>query len=283
MSHKICLITGATSGIGKAAAIALARMGCDMVLLGRDEEKLRRACSVVRGGSSGAKVDTYACDLSLMQDVRATIERIKAERDRIDILINNAGARFVRHQLTPEGLEMTLATNHLGHFLLAVSLVDQLKRSVQGRVINVSSGVHHHGTGVIENVLSKRFYNGQEQYANSMLANVLFTYALAERLKGLRVTVNAVNPGIVATNFARNNGLIPWLKHRIYHFYKGQLLTPREGAQPVVYLASSDAVSDVTGQYFEAGRASASSAFSYRQAAQQRLWEVSASLTGIDL
>ena len=283
MHNKTSLITGATSGIGKAAAKALARMGYRVILLGRNKEKLKRTFIEIRRESPGAKVDTCICDLSLMKDVYGIADSIRANHDRIDVLINNAGARFIRHELTVEGVEMTLATNHLGHFVLTLSLIDLLKKSEQGRIINVSSGAHLGGIGVIENILSPRSYDGHKQYANSKLANIQFTYALSEKLKGLDITANAVNPGAVATNFARNNGWFHWFNHRVYYLIKGQLLTPQKGAGTIVSLSTSISVSNFTGQYFAGGRTSKSSDMSYDHEAQQNLWAMSAALTGIDL
>jgi len=257
-------------------------MDFGLILLGRSEERLAKTCRELKNESGSTKVETYKCDLSLMRDVFAAADRIKADHGRIDVLINNAGARFLRHYLTVEGLELTLATNHLGHFVLTLSLVDRLKISGHGRIINVSSGAHFSGTGVIENILSAHLYDGRTQYANSKLANILITYALSDRLKGQGITVNAVDPGGVATNFARNNGWVHWLKHRVYYSYKGRLLTPQQGAETLIFLASSSSVSNVTSRYFEGGRESRSSDLSYDQETQQRLWAMSAKLSGID-
>lgn len=283
MDLMTCLITGATSGIGKAAALALAKKDYRLILVGRSGEKATRVCDEIRRKSHNEKVDCYVCDLSLLRDVRSLAGRIMGDHHRIDIIINNAGARFLRHQLTKEGIEMTLATNHLGHFVLTLSLIDSLKISGRGRIINVSSGAHSAGSGVIENILSAKGYDGRKQYSNSKLANVLFTYSLAEKLKGRGIAVNAVDPGGVATNFARNNGLVHWLKHRLYYLKKRQLLTPAQGAETVVYLASSDDVMGVTGKYFMDKKEKRSSDISHDWAIQKSLWASSVELSGIDL
>jgi NAD(P)-dependent dehydrogenase (short-subunit alcohol dehydrogenase family) len=157
-----------------------------------------------------------------------------------------------------------------------------MKGSEHARIVNVSSGAHYSGTGVIENILSVKDYDGRKQYANSKLANVLFTYALPEKLKGWGIAVNAVDPGGVATNFACNNGLRHWLSHRIYYWSKRQLLTPAQGAETVVYLASSDEVEGVTGKYFTNKEEKKSSAISYDKATQETLWASSVELSGID-
>jgi NAD(P)-dependent dehydrogenase (short-subunit alcohol dehydrogenase family) len=278
MNQNVCLITGATSGIGKAAALALAKKDCRLILVGRNGRKVARVCEEIKRKSRNVDVGYDVCDLSVLGDVRGLAARINKDLPRIDVLINNAGARFLRHELTGEGIEMTLATNHLGHFVLTLSLVDALKRSARARIINVSSGAHQAATGVIDNILSAKDYDGRRQYSNSKLANLLFTYALAGRLKGTGVTVNAVDPGGVATNFGRNNGLAYWLKHRLYYFMKRQLLTPAQGAETIVYLASSDALEGISGKYFKARKERRSSELSYDRAAQDRLWALSVAL-----
>ena len=283
VNSKTCLITGATSGIGKAAALALVSMGYKLILLGRNEKKLKETCREMMPKSGNGRIGSYLCDLSVMKDVHAAADRIKVDYDRIDVLINNAGARFLRHELTKEGIEMTLATNHLGHFVLTLSLINLLKNSGRAMVVNVSSGTHYGGTRVIENILSASDYNGRKQYANSKLANVLFTYALANKVAGDGITVNSCEPGGVATNFAHNNGFLHWLKHRLYYLRKGQLLTPAQGAETVVYLASSDNVVGVTGRHFFGKKEIKSSDKSYDKTLQDGLWSLSRELTGIDL
>jgi NAD(P)-dependent dehydrogenase (short-subunit alcohol dehydrogenase family) len=283
MNQNTCLITGATSGIGMAAALAMGKKGYRLILVGRNEKKAARVCDEIARKAKNRNVLYYICDLSVLQDVRGLADRIKGNCDRIDVLVNNAGARFLRHQVTKEGIELTLATNHLGHFVLTLSLIEALRNSGKARVINVSSGAHNAGTGVIENILSPKDYDGRKQYSNSKLANVLFTYALAEKLKGSGIAVNAVDPGGVATNFARNNGLWHWVKHRIYYLKKRQLLTPAQGAETVVYLASSDDVMGITGRYFVDKKERRSSELSYDRAIQEDLWASSVRLSGIDL
>jgi len=282
VNDKTCLVTGATSGIGRATALALSTMGYGVILLGRNDDKLKKTGRHLKLKSGNDRIGACPCDLSEMAQVRAAVVRLKRDYDKIDILINNAGARFLRHALTTEGLEMTLATNHLGHFVLTLGLIEVLKRSAGPRIINVSSGVHFAG-GVIENILSAKDYDGRQQYANSKLANVLFTYALAERVGGTGITVNAVGPGGVATNFARNNGWAHWLKHRMYYLSKRQLLTPAQGAEPLVFLASSEDVGGVTGKYFVGKTATMTSRLSYDTEAQERLWAESVAWGGIDL
>ena len=283
MNRQICLITGATSGIGKAAALALAKRDYELILIGRNEKKTIRVCRNIKNKTHNNKVNYLVFDLSLLQDVRSTAGKIKNAYDRIDVLINNAGAKFLRHQLTREGIELTLATNHLGHFILTLSLIDLLKSSPSARIISVSSGAHYAGNGVIENILTEDNYDGRRQYSNSKLANVLFTYALADKLKGKGIVVNAVDPGGVATNFARNNGLWHWMKHRIYYLKKRQLLTPKKGAETLVFLASANDVVGITGKYFSEMKEKRSSDISHDKVLQDKLWELSVKISGIDL
>jgi NAD(P)-dependent dehydrogenase (short-subunit alcohol dehydrogenase family) len=283
MNRQICLITGATSGIGKAAALALAKKNYELILIGRNKEKAKKVCYDIKKITSNDHVNDFVCDVSLLQDVRSTADKIKNAYDRIDVLINNAGAKFLRHQLTKEGIELTLATNHLGHFTLTLSLIDLLKMSPSARIINVSSGAHYAGNGAVENMLTAHNYDGRKQYSNSKLANVLFTYALADKLMGKGIVVNAVDPGGVATNFGRNNGLWHWLKHRIYYLRKRQLLTPEQGAETLVFLSSDDGVIGITGKYFNEMKEKRSSDISYDKALQDMIWEFSVTLSGIDL
>ncbi|HVO66928.1 MAG TPA: SDR family NAD(P)-dependent oxidoreductase [Syntrophales bacterium] len=273
--NKICLITGATSGIGKAAALKLAKLGASLVLIGRNADKGRIICDQIKKETNNKKIEFYKLDLSLMKEVSKSAKRIKSDYEHIDILINNAGARFLDHIISKEGIEQTLAVNHLSHFLLTNLLINTLKKSSAATIVNISSGVHYSGNGIIENITNRNEYDGRRQYANSKLANVLFTYELADRLKNIKVTANAVDPGGVATNFARNNGLINWLKHRIYYLMKGNLLTPEQGAETIIYLATSPSVEGITGKYFKDKKAIKSSSISYDLNMARKLWEAS--------
>jgi NAD(P)-dependent dehydrogenase (short-subunit alcohol dehydrogenase family) len=281
--QRTCLVTGASSGIGRAAALGLTSMGHRLILVGRDEGKLGRTAAAILRRRRSAEVSTYRCDLSLMRDVRGAAERIRRDHRRIDALINNAGARFLRHGLTDEGIELTLATNHLGHFALTLLLMGPLRDSGRARIINVSSGAHYGGAGAIENVRSAQGYDGKRQYAASKLAGVLFAYALAERLKDEGIAANAVDPGCAATSFSRNNGAWSWLKHRLSYFLKGQLRTPARAAGTIIYLAASDDVAGLTGRYFRDKKEMRSSDLSYERAAREALWAASVNLSGIEL
>jgi NAD(P)-dependent dehydrogenase (short-subunit alcohol dehydrogenase family) len=275
LKDKVCLITGATSGIGKATALKLAELGASLILISRSANKGKIVCEQIKKETNNDKIIFYKLDLSLMKEVKETAQNIQSDCAHIDILINNAGARYLEHFVTSEGIELTLALNHLSHFLLTNLLLDRLKESSSARIINISSGTHSSGNGVIENITNSSEYDGRKQYANSKLANVLFTYELARRLENMNITVNAVDPGGVATNFARNNGLISWLRHRMYYLIKGTLLTPEQGCETVLYLATSSEVEGVTGKYFVNKQETKSSSISYDSNLAKKLWEMS--------
>lgn len=278
MNNKICLITGATSGIGKATAIQLAKRNFDLILLGRNEQKCKDVSEKIQRINRQIKIKYYVVDISLMRQVRKICEEIKKDFNRIDVLINNAGARFLNHQLTKEGIELTLATNHLGHFVLTNELIPLLKNSDDARIINISSAAHGGGKGLIENITDASKYDGRLQYSNSKLANVLFTYELSERFNANNISIFAVDPGGVATNFARNNGLKFWVKHLAYYLLKRELITAKEASETIVYLATSPDVKGKKGKYYFDMKEKKSSELSYDISLQKKLWEMSESL-----
>jgi len=280
--QRTSLVTGATSGIGRAAAFSLAALGHRLILVGRDEKKLIRVAARMRDTCGLSGVAAYRCDLSLVREVRSVADRNRRVHPRIDVLVNNAGARFLEHGRTDERIELTLATNHLGHFVLTLSLRECLRASGRARVINVSSGAHYGGTRAIENILSPEGYDGKRQYADSKLAGVLFAYALAERWRGQGISANAVDPGPAATNFSRNNGTWSWLKHRLAYLLRGQIRTAARGAETIVYLATANDIAGVTGGYFRDMEAIGSSGLSYDAALREVLWTSSAALGGTD-
>ncbi len=282
MKNKICLITGATSGIGKAAALKLAELGVSLIILSRNEKNGEKICEQIGKISSNAQVRFYKVDISSMKEVRRVLERIKTDFDHIDVLINNAGARFDQYFKNDEGIELTFATNHLGHFLLTLSLIELLKKSTQGRIINVSSPAHSRGTEELDDVVTPLNYDRRLAYGRSKLANLYFTYELSSRLKNTNITVNAVDPGGVATNFSRNNGLFAWMKHYLSYILQLKLISPQKAAETIVFLASSGEVSRITGKYFFEKKEINSSPASYSKDAALKLWQLSLKLTGID-
>ena len=282
MKEKICLITGATSGIGRAAALKLSDLGASLILLSRNETKGEKICNQIRNKNNNARVKFYRVDLSSMSEVRNIADRIKSDYERIDVLINNAGARFDKYFKNDKGIELTFATNHLGHFLLTLSSIEMLKKSAQGRVINVSSPAHSRGTEILDDMVSPVSYDRRLAYGRSKLANLYFTYELSSKLIDTNITVNAVDPGGVATNFSRNNGLYPLLKHYLSYILKLKLISPQKASETIIYLASSDEVVKTTGKYFFEKKEINSSPASYGKEAALKLWQLSLKLTGIE-
>ena len=282
MKGKICVITGATSGIGRAAALELGRLGANLILTGRNEPsagKLIRRIERVHGHGS---THFLAADLSNRNDVRRLAVDIAKRTDRINVLINNAGARFNDFRLSEDGVELTFATNHLGHFLLTALLLEKLQAAEAARVIVVSSGAHGGSTGDFERYLLANNYDRKSAYGTSKLANLMFTYELARRLRGTKITCNAVDPGGVATNLGRNNGIVSWMRHIGFYALKRDLISPKKGAETLVYLASSPAVDAVSGKYFFRNRETTSSLVSNDVEVTMRLWDLSISMTGVN-
>ena len=281
MNNKICLITGATSGIGKAAAFKLADLGDSLILLSRNEKKGEKICNQIRKRINNAQVKFYRVDISSLKEVRRAVEQIKTDFNRIDVIINNAGARFDNYLKNDEGIELTFATNHLGHFLLTLSLIEKLKKSEQGRIINVSSSAHTGVTQELDDIVAPVNYDRRVAYGRSKLANLYFTYELSNKLRNSKITVNAMDPGFVSTNFVRNNGMIPWIKFYIYYFIKRKLISAQKAAETIIYLASAKEVREITGKYFFDNKEIKSSSASYDREAALKLWQLSLTLCGL--
>lgn len=280
LTGKIVLITGATSGLGKVAALELAKKGATVVLVGRDATKTQMTARDIGEHSSNSRVGGLVAELSSMAEVRRLANEFRARYSRLDVLINNVGAIFARRQFTVDGYERTFALNHLGQFLLTNVLLDVLKASAPSRIVNVSSGSHE-GARIDFNDLQGRHHygiGGGRAYGQSKLANIMFTYELARRLAGTQMTANALHPGTVATTFGENNGGLMRLAMKLVHRWA---ISPEEGAETIIYLASSPEVEGMTGLYWEKRRPIKSSPSSYDESAQKRLWDVSAKLTGL--
>lgn len=280
MNEKVVLITGATRGIGKETALALAALGATTVIVGRDPTRTAETADEIRRQTGSQRVDFFTADLSLLSETRHLAMDFLRRYDRLHVLINNAGAVFVRREETREGLEKTLALNHLSPFLLTHQLLDVLQASAPARIINVSSNAHHMARMRFDDLQFQRGYRGWIAYAQSKLANIYFTVGLAGMLDAQRVTANVLHPGFVATNFGRSNGGIfkPF-------FALTQLvaLSPQEGAQTSIYLAASPEVEGVSGKYFSKCRQAAPSAAAEDLNAARRLWDVSMDMTGLSV
>jgi NAD(P)-dependent dehydrogenase (short-subunit alcohol dehydrogenase family) len=283
MNGKVCLITGATSGIGEATALALAKEGALVIGVGRHPLKCLQVQEQLRERSGNASVTVLLADLSSQKEVRRLVEGIRGSFQRLDVLVNNAGARYDSRLLSADGYEMTFALNHLGYFLLTNLLLDRLEASGKGRIVNVASGAHRGCPGIeFEDLQGEKSFCGRRAYAQSKLANLLFTYELDRRLKGSGVTVNAADPGNVLSGFARNNGLISWGRHIIGSLRGGELLGPEGGAETPVFLACAPELEGISGCYFHEKEAVKSSTPSYDADAAKRLWQISLDLVKLN-
>ena len=206
LAGKVCIVTGSNSGIGKETAFALAEMGANVVMVVRNQEKGQKALEEIVTKTGNHSVSLMVCDMSSMASIRGFASDLKKSYDHLDVLINNAGAEFVKRQLTAEGFEQTFAVDYLAPFLLTYELLDLLKASAPSRIINVSSGLAKNGKVDFYDLQNKKNYKGMQAYSNAKLMLMMFTYELSRRLAGTGVTVNVLMPGFVATNLGKNSG-----------------------------------------------------------------------------
>ena len=278
MGEKVCLITGATSGIGKATAMGLADMGANVVMVGRDRGKGEAVMAEIKEKSANASVDLMLADLSSQEDIRRLAEEFKEAYPRLDVLINNAGVFSSKRITSADGIEMTFAVNHLAYFLLTKLLLDVLKASAPSRIVNVSSGEQRNGTIDFDDLQAEKGYMGPKAYSQSKLATVLFTYELARRLEGTGVSANCLHPGVVGTNLGSGvSGAFGFMVRALTPLMK----SPEKGAETSIYLASSPEVEGLSGRYFVKKAEARSSDVSYDERIARRLWEASAELTNL--
>jgi NAD(P)-dependent dehydrogenase (short-subunit alcohol dehydrogenase family) len=281
MKGRTCVITGATSGIGRAAAFELGVRGANLVLVGRNEDRGKEIVARVLRRAPASTVQFFRCDLTVRSEVLDVAKVIREKFGSIDVLVNNAGARFDTFAANPDGVERTFAGNHLGHFLLTALLLDSLLKSPAARVVTLGSSAH----GVTPPdgwILTEGNYDRKLAYGSSKLANIIFAYELARRLAKTQVTVNALDPGGVATRLGLNNGLVAWLKHLVYYLMKGQLLSPKRASAGVVFLATSPEVRGKSGGYYFGNSLMGSSTISHDLAVAQALWTLSVERSRID-
>ncbi len=275
MNGKVCLVTGATDGIGKVSARVLAELGAKVIIVGRNPEKSAIVLAELRSISGNENIDLLMADLAVMQEVRDLAEQVISRYDRIDVLLNNAGGYFTKHEITSDGLEMTFALNHMSYFLLTNKLMELLKYSAPARIVNVSSDAHYGVDMEFENLNGEQEYKAWKAYQKSKLANVLFTYELLKKVPG-NITVNCLHPGFVATNFGHNNGGFfgPVLKiaQRI------SAIDPEEGAKTSIFLCSTLEVKEVSGKYFYKCQPKTSSRESRNMDTGKRLWQISSDI-----
>lgn len=277
MRGKVCVVTGANSGIGKETALALAGMGATVVLVCRSGARGTEALNDIKARTGNDAVSLVIADFSSQQQVRSAAAEILEQFDRLDVLVNNAGVTPWERRVTAEnGLELIFAVNHLAPLLLTTLLLDRLKASAPARVVTVSSGAHRRRALDFDDLQNEKRYVPFDVYSQSKLANVYFTYVLARRLEGTGVTANCLHPGVVSTALFRH---LPFVLRIALKFARPLLLTSAQGADTVVYLAAAPEVADVSGRFFERREAVESSPASYDEDAARRLWEVSEALT----
>jgi retinol dehydrogenase-14 len=268
LDTQTILVTGATDGIGKQSALELARMGHHVLVHGRNAARGKTVVEEIRQATKNENVELVLADFASLEQVRDLAKLVRDNYPRLDILINNAGVFMQTRTLTGDGFETTFAVNHLAHFLLTNLLLDTITASAPARIVHVSSGTHRSGKIEWDNLQGEKHYEGYDAYSRSKLANVLFAYALAERLEGAHVTSNALHPGVIATKLLRAG-------------WGGGGNDLGRGAETVVYAATAPELAEVTGRFFDNRRETASSAASHDKKLQQTLWDVSAQMVGL--
>ncbi len=275
MEGKVCLITGATGGIGRETALALARKGAEVVLVARSRERGEATREEIAREAGNSGISLLLADLASQAQIRHLAGECRRRHDRLHVLINNAGTFTWRRRLTDDGLETQFAVNHLAPFLLTNLLLELLISSSPARIITVASESHRHGRLAWENLQGEKGYSGLRAYGTSKLANVLFTRELARRLAGTGVTANAVHPGVVATEILL--GSFPPLR-----LLKPFMWTPEQGAEPLVHLAADREGEEVSGRYFARHEQMQPAPLARDDEAARRLWELSEKLTGLE-
>ena len=279
MQGKVCLITGATHGIGQATALELARMGATVVIVGRNATKTSQVVEEIRSATGNKNVDSLLADLSSQQDIRQLASQFTNKYSQLDVLLNNAGATFVDRQLTVDGIERTFALNHLNYFLLTNLLLDTINASAPARIINVSSAAHTASKVDFDNLQGERSYGVFAAYATSKLENILFTNELARRLEGTGITANSLHPGLVNTGKKNNTGLWATTVAVVSNLF-GK--TPEKGAETSIYLASSPDVQHITGKYFVNSKVKQTASQANDLAVAKKLWDVSAEMVHLN-
>ena len=274
MDGRVCVVTGASGGIGKAAAAGLARLGATVAIVVRRPDAGREVISEIRRATPGADVHLVLADLSAQTQVRRAADEIRARFPRVDVLLNNAAVYTAKRRVTEDGIETQWAVNHLAPFLLTHLLLDRLKAGAPARVVTVSSQAHRSVRIDWADPQMERRYGGFSMYGRTKLANLLFTRELARRLEGDGITANALHPGVVATSLLLNG--FPPIK-----LFRRFLRTPEQGADTAVWLASSPEVDGVTGRYFIDRRPVEPSRAARDDESARRLWRWSEEMTGL--
>ncbi len=281
LTGKVCMITGATSGIGKAAAIALAACNPTLYLVARNPERAKRSVEEITEATGNAKIETLIGDFASLQDIRRVAAEFLATGQPLHILFNNAGVVMLNREETVDGFETTFAVNYLGYFLLTNLLLDRIRESAPARIVNTASGAHTYSGGRLDfdDLQSSKSFASIKVYAKSKLANILFTRTLAQKLDGSGVTVNCFHPGLVGSNLAVNNGIFARL---MVLALRPIARTSEKGAETGVYLCLSPEVEDKTGLYFYDKKPKWPKSYAQNDKDALRLWEESAKLTGLE-
>lgn len=275
IKNKLVLITGATSGIGKQTALELARQGARVAITYRNKQKAKETELFIKD-QTGAVISSFYCDLSSFKSIRDFVAEFKDNYPHLDVLINNAGIWDPKFKLNPDGVELNFATNHLAPFLLTNLLLDSLKKSSQSRIINVTSAAHKNFKLNFDDIELKNNFNGFKAYCQSKLCNILFTVMLADTLRNTNITVNCVHPGVVATSIFDKMGKLAAGTVKMF------MLSPAQGAETSVYLATSGEVSEITGKYFTKKKVVNSSPDSQNMEFARRLWDLSSKYVGLN-
>jgi len=266
---KIILITGSTDGIGKQTALELALQNHQVIIHGRSKEKCLKTLEEIKSKSSNIKIDFVVADLANFNEVKQMAEEVKTKFDHLNVLINNAGVYLKKRMTDEKGIELTFKINHLAHFYLTYLLFDLIKKSDDGRIINVSSIAHENADDDLSDIMLEKDYSGYRSYANSKLHNILFTYALHRRIKNSNVKVFALHPGVISTKL-------------LYEGFRISGSPPSVGSETPVYLATSNDVINESGKYFIKKKPVKSSKTSYNEKLQEELWDISIKLIGLD-
>jgi NAD(P)-dependent dehydrogenase (short-subunit alcohol dehydrogenase family) len=280
LASKVCVVTGSNSGIGKETALALAEMGATVAMVVRNQEKGQNALDEIVAKTGNHSVSLMLCDMSSMASIRGFAAEFKKKYTSLNVLVNNAGAEFIKRQVTSEGFEQTFAVNYLAPFLLTHELLDLLKAGAPSRIINVSSGLAKNGKVDFDDLQNERNYKGMQAYSNAKLMLMMFTYALSRRLAGSGVTANVLTPGFVATNLGKNSGSRS--SALMFTLVRPMQISAKKGAETPVYLASSNEVSDISGKCFAKKKETATCTASYDIDSQERLWVETAKLLKLD-
>jgi NAD(P)-dependent dehydrogenase (short-subunit alcohol dehydrogenase family) len=278
MKNKLCVVTGANSGIGYEISKGLLKKGAYLVMVCRNEDKAEQAKTQLMKEIGERGIDIVLCDFSIQAEIRKAAEEIQNQYKCIDVLINNHGFIASERNETVDGLEETFAVNHIGYFLFTNLLLDQVLESEKGRIINVASEAHRYGEFDPDNLQLKKGFKVMKAYGNSKLFNILFTKELADRIKDTEVTANCVHPGVVASNFGKDSNFLIRLAYGIGSLF---MISNEKGAETPLYLATSDDVEGVNGAYFKNKRAVAPRKQARDLEAARQLWDMSEELAGL--